>query len=221
MRIAGLKFAHSAHYAHSAQSAHSARATHPEQAEHPIPRPTLDQLKAELNREQKKLRSNRFARNAVWTIVVVAASTVLAATIAFPVLRISGSSMTPTLAEGDVVVALSGGYSKGDVVAINYGSRILVKRLIAGPGEWVDISDNGTVYVNGVKVDEPYVDELALGKCDISMPYQVPDDSWFVMGDHRETSVDSRTASVGAISSSDIVGKIFLRTWPFNSIGLV
>jgi signal peptidase I len=152
----------------------------------------------------------------------VAAATILEATLALPVLQISGTSMSPTLAEGQIVVALKGsGYTTGDVVAINYGSRVLVKRIIAGPGQWVNITSDGTVYVDGVAIDEDYITDKSLGKCDITLPYQVPDDSWFVMGDHRETSVDSRSASVGSIASGDIVGKIILRVWPFNTLGRV
>lgn len=130
--------------------------------------------------------------------------------------------MTPTLKEGDFVLAMKGqGYGTGDVVAINYGSQILVKRVIAGPGSWVDIDDDGVVTVNGKELQEPYLEQRSLGKCDIELPCQVPDDSYFVMGDHRETSVDSRSAAVGCIARADIVGKITATVWPLPNAGLL
>lgn len=185
-------------------------------------RPTLPQLESELARVKHRGRYGRIFRSTIYALLAVAALAVLVATLWLPVLQISGTSMTPTLDEDEIVVAAKGsGFAPGDVVALNYGSRILVKRVIAGPGDWVSITDDGTVYVNGQELSEPYLTEKALGKCDIAMPYQVPDGSYFVMGDHRSTSVDSRSSSVGCISVDDIVGKIVLRVWPLSDAGLV
>jgi signal peptidase I len=185
-------------------------------------RPTLPQLRAQLARERRRTRTRRLARRAGGILAVVAAVTILVATLALPVLQISGSSMTPTLAEGQVVVAAKvPTLATGDIVAVNYGNRVLVKRVIATAGDWVDVAADGTVYVNGAALAEPYLTEKSLGKCDISLPYQVPEDSYFVMGDHRETSVDSRSSSVGAVPASDIEGKIFLRIWPISGLGWI
>ena len=184
--------------------------------------PTLAQLEAELARERDRSRVGRIMRNTVYALLAVAAAAALVATMWLPVLQITGTSMEPVLQEGDVVVAAKGSaFGTGDVVALYYGSRILVKRVIAAPGDWVDIADDGTVRVNGATLDEPYISEKSLGKCDIEMPYQVPDGRYFVMGDHRATSVDSRSSSVGCIATEDVVGKVAARVWPLGSIGLV
>ena len=182
--------------------------------------PSLEQLTAELERENYKRRYNRVLRSTIYTLIVVAAVAVLVATIWMPVLQIYGSSMTPTLNEGDIVVSVKGSdFEPGDLVAFYLGNKILVKRCIAGPGQWVDIDEEGNVYVDGKLLDEPYLTEKALGDCDIALPYQVPDNRYFCMGDHRSTSVDSRSATVGGVSDEQIVGKIVFRVWPLPDFG--
>ena len=182
--------------------------------------PTLEQLTAELARENYKRRFGRVLRSTLFTLVVVAAAAVLVATIWMPVLQIYGSSMTPTLNEGEIVVSVKGSdFEPGDLVAFYLGNKILVKRCIAGPGQWVDINENGDVFVDGKLLDEPYLTEKALGECDQSFPYQVPDSRYFCMGDHRATSVDSRHSAVGCVAEEQIVGKIVFRVWPLSGFG--
>lgn len=184
--------------------------------------PTVDQLKAELNRETYNSRFKSVFFSTVYTLVIVAAAAVLVATIWMPVLQIYGASMTPTLGEGEIVVSLKGSdFEPGDLVAFYLGNKILVKRCIAGPGQWVDIDEDGTVYVDGKELSEPYLTEKALGDCDIELPYQVPDNRFFCMGDHRSTSVDSRNTNVGCVSEEQIVGKIVFRVWPLQQFGAV
>ncbi len=184
--------------------------------------PTVDQLKAELNRETYNSRFKSVFFSTVYTLVIVAAAAVLVATIWMPVLQIYGASMTPTLGEGEIVVSVKGSYFEpGDLVAFYLGNKILVKRCIAGPGQWVDIDEDGTVYVDGKELSEPYLTEKALGDCDIELPYQVPDNRFFCMGDHRSTSVDSRNTNVGCVSEEQIVGKIVFRVWPVQQFGAV
>lgn len=183
---------------------------------------SIEQLEGELQRERHKKRYGRVMRSTVYALVVVAAFAILTAVLWMPVLRIYGSSMTPTLQEGQVVVALKGSkFDHGDVVGVYYGSKLLVKRCIATAGEWVDIDADGNVYVDNELLDEPYLTEKALGECDIKLPYQVPDHAIFVVGDHRATSVDSRSKSVGCIDEENVVGRIVLRVWPLNKIGLL
>lgn len=183
--------------------------------------PELDQLQAELNRVRYKSRYHSALRSTVYTLIVVAAVAVLVATIWMPVLEIYGSSMTPTFEEGDIVISIkSSDLQPGDLVAFYIGNKILVKRCIAGPGQWVDIDKDGNVYVNNKLLDEPYLSEKAFGDCDIELPYQVPDNRYFCMGDHRDTSVDSRHTSVGCIAEEQIVGKIVFRVWPLNKFGV-
>ncbi len=184
--------------------------------------PTLEQIEAELQREQYKNRYGRVLRSTVFSLLVVAAVAVIIAVLVFPVLQISGTSMTDTLQDKDIVVAMnSSDYTTGDVIAFYYNNNILVKRVIAVTGDWVDIDEDGNVFVNGEMLDEPYISEKAFGDCNITLPYQVPDEKVFVMGDHRATSIDSRNTAVGCIGSELVVGRILFRVWPLGGIGAV
>ena len=188
--------------------------------EEPSGFPSVAQLTAELRRETYKRNYRQVLRSTVYTLVVVAAFAVLVATIWMPVLRIYGASMTPTLSEGDIVVSLKEtGVQQGDLVAFYAGNKLLVKRCIAGPGQWVDIDESGDVYVDGRQLDEPYLTEKALGECDLELPCQVPDNRYFCMGDQRLTSVDSRSTAVGCVSQEQIVGKVLFRVWPLSGFG--
>ena len=184
--------------------------------------PTAAQLEAELERTRYRSRYRTVLRSTVYTLVIVAAAAVLVATLWLPVLQIYGSSMTPTLSDGDIVVSLKrSSFEQGDVVAFYYNNKILIKRVIAGPGDWVDVKEDGTVFVNGAELDEPYLEEKAFGDCDIDLPYQVPDGRIFVMGDHRSVSVDSRNTAVGCVAQEQIVGKMVLRVWPLRELGAI
>lgn len=186
----------------------------------PLPVPDIEQLKAELKRVKYKDRYKSVLKSTVYALIVVAAVSVLIATIWMPVLQIYGTSMKPTLEEGDIVVSLKGSdFESGDLIAFYFGNKILVKRCIAGPGQWVDIDEEGFVYVDGKLIDEPYLKEKALGDCNIKLPYQVPASRYFCMGDHRSTSVDSRNTAVGCVSEEQIVGKIVFRVWPLPDFG--
>ena len=188
--------------------------------EEPSGFPSVAQLTAELRRETYKRNYRQVLRSTVYTLVVVAAFAVLVAAIWMPVLRIYGASMTPTLNEGDIVVSLKEtGVQQGDLVAFYAGNKLLVKRCIAGPGQWVDIDESGDVYVDGRQLDEPYLTEKALGECDLELPCQVPDNRYFCMGDQRLTSVDSRSTAVGCVSQEQIVGKVLFRVWPLSGFG--
>ncbi len=184
--------------------------------------PSSEQLEAELKRVKYKSRYRSVLRSTIYTLIVVAAIAILVATLWLPVLQIYGSSMTPTLQDGDIIFSVkTSEFEPGDIAAFYYNNKILVKRVIAGPGDWVNIDEDGTVYINEVRLDEPYLVEKALGECDISLPFQVPEGRWFVIGDHRSTSVDSRSTAVGCVSDEQMVGKIIFRVWPLNRLGRV
>ena len=182
--------------------------------------PSAEQLEAELKREKYKRRYHSVLRSTIYTLITVAAIAVLVATLWLPVLQVDGSSMTPTLQDGEIIFSVkTADLEPGDIVAFYYNNKILVKRVICGPGDWVNIDEDGTVYVNEVRLKEPYLAEKALGDCNIELPYQVPDGKIFVMGDHRSTSVDSRNTAVGCVAQEQIVGKIIFRIWPLNRLG--
>ncbi len=184
--------------------------------------PSTKQLEAELKRVKYKRRYRSVLRSTVYTLITVAAVAILVATLWLPVLQVYGNSMTPTLQDGEIVFSVkSSDMEPGDIVAFYYNNKILVKRVVCGPGDWIDIDEDGTVYVNQVRLDEPYLDETALGDCNIELPYQVPDGKLFVMGDHRSTSVDSRNTAVGCVAQEQIVGEIIFRVWPLDRLGTV
>lgn len=184
--------------------------------------PTLEQVQNEQKRLRYKGRYRRTLKSTVAILIVVAAVAILAATLWLPVLRIYGTSMTPTLTDGEIIFTMkSHEFEPGDIVAFYYNNKILVKRVIAEAGDWVNIDENGTVYINDVALDEPYIEEKTFGDTDIELPYQVPDGKVFVMGDHRATSVDSRNTAVGCVGQEQIVGRILFRIWPLNQLGTV
>ncbi len=178
-------------------------------------------LEAELNRVKYKQRYWVVLKSTIYTLITVAAVAGLVATLWLPVLQIYGSSMAPTLQDGEIVFSVkTADLEQGDIIAFYYNNKILVKRVIAGPGDWVNIfSENGDVFVNDVLLEEPYLQEKSFGDADIEFPYQVPDGKVFVMGDHRSTSVDSRHTAVGCVAEEQIVGKIVFRVWPLKQFG--
>ena len=184
--------------------------------------PSSEQVEAELNRVKYRRRYHRVLRSTVYILVTVAAAAILAATLWLPVLQIYGNSMTPTLKDGEILYTVKSSDLKvGDIVAFYYNNKILVKRMICSAGDWIDIDEDGTVYVNDKELEEPYLVEKALGDCNIELPYQVPDGKIFVMGDRRSTSVDSRNTAVGCVAWEQIVGKIIFRIWPLKRLGAV
>lgn len=193
-----------------------------ERVEEQTAMPALEVIEAALKKEEYKNSYGRVLRSTIFSLIVVAAVAVLVAILVLPVLQISGESMTETLGDGDIVVAVNRSkFETGDVIAFYYNNNILVKRVIAYAGDWVDIDEEGNVYVNGEQLNEPYISDKALGECNIDLPYQVPDGRCFVMGDHRATSIDSRNTAVGCVSSDMVVGKILFRVWPMAEFGAV
>lgn len=179
--------------------------------------PSIEILKKELNRERYKRRFRRILRSTVNALIVVAAVAALIATLVLPVLQIAGTSMEPNLNDGDIVVMMkTDRLHTGDLCAFYYSNKILIKRIIGAPGDLLWINDDGTVYLNGTELPEPYITEKSLGECDIEFPYQVPENYYFLMGDHRETSIDSRSSVIGCIAEDQIIGKILFRVWPLN-----
>ena len=182
--------------------------------------PTSEQLERELKREKNKRDNNRLVRNTIFALITVAATAVLVATLFLPILQIYGTSMKPTLSEGEIVVSIKGSaFERGDIISFYYNNKILVKRVIAFEGEYVNINDDGTVLINNKAIEEPYITEKSFGECDLKLPYQVPAGKIFVLGDHRDTSVDSRSSVMGCVAEEQIVGKIVFRVWPFDRMG--
>ncbi len=183
---------------------------------------TTNQIEAELNREKAKRRNKSTVKSTIAILIVAAAATILVATLLLPVMQISGNSMNPTLQENDIVFAVkTNNLDYGDVCGFYYSNKILIKRVIAKPLDTVDIDGGGNVYINGKLLDEPYIDKKSFGDCDIKLPYQVPEGMYFVMGDNRSTSIDSRSTEIGCVSQDEIIGKVFFTVWPPADFGTI
>lgn len=184
--------------------------------------PTTEQLEGELKRVRYKSRYRSVLRSTIYSLITVAAIAVLIATLWLPVLQVYGNSMTPALQNGEIIFTVKmSEFEPGDIISFYYNNKILIKRVIARSGEWVNMDADGNVYVNETLLDEPYLDEKAFGDCNIELPYQVPEGRVFVMGDQRSTSVDSRNSAVGCVAQEQIVGKILFRVWPLEKFGWV
>lgn len=185
-----------------------------------LERPSIELLEAEISRSKHNRRYRALLKSTIFALITVAAVAVLVATLWLPVMQTYGNSMAPTLHNGEIIFSMkTKELNQGDIVAFYFNNKILVKRVIAGPGDWVDLGPDGTVYVNQQMLEEPYVSEKSRGDADIDLPYQVPDGKYFVMGDHRATSADSRHTAVGCIGMDQLVGKIIFRIWPLERIG--
>jgi signal peptidase I len=183
------------------------------------PRAELEELLAS---EKYRVRFRQMLMNTIFTMITVASISVLIAVYVIPVIHVYGESMTPTIINGDVVVTLANpSLKRGDIIAFYHNNKVLAKRVIAFSGEWVDIDEDGIVYIDSKPLEETYLEETALGDCTIDLPYQVPEGTVFVMGDHRSISLDSRDSSIGCISEEEIVGKLVLRIWPFTRFGKI
>lgn len=184
--------------------------------------PSLEQIEKERKRLQYKKRYKRTLRSTATVLIVVAALAILVATLWMPVLRLYGSSMVPTLENGEIVVSVkSKNFKAGDIIAFYHGNKLLIKRYIAGPSDWFNIDKDGNLFVNNKILVEPYITEKAYGETDIDLPYQVPDNKYFMVGDNRSVSIDSRNTSVGCIDKDQIVGKVVFKIWPLKEFGAV
>ncbi|MBQ8474137.1 MAG: signal peptidase I [Clostridia bacterium] len=184
--------------------------------------PTVTEINTELKNERNKIRFRRIIKSSLYTLVLVAAIAVLIATLVLPVLQISGTSMEPTLNNGEIVVLLkTNKLERGELCGFSYSNKILIKRVVGLPGDYVTVDEEGFVYINGELLEEPYISDRGLGECDIEFPYQVPENEYFLMGDHRTTSIDSRSSVIGCVPYDQIVGKIFLKVWPLDRITII
>ncbi len=181
--------------------------------------PTKKQVETERKRYRRQKAYNKALSGTVYVLTIVAAVAVLIATLVLPVLQIEGTSMEPTLMNGDIVLLTkTTHFDRGDLCSFSWNNKLLIKRVIGIPGDWIEIDTDGTVYLNGEKLDEPYVQQLSVGECDLEFPFQVPQEQYFVLGDMRESSIDSRNTLIGCIEKDQIVGKVFFRIWPLKTI---
>ena len=184
--------------------------------------PTKNQVETERKRYRRKKAYNKALRGTVYVLTIVAAVAVLIATLILPVLQIEGTSMEPTLSNGDIVLLTkTTRFNRGDLCGFTWNNKLLIKRVIGTPGDWIEIDTDGTIYLNGEMLEEPYVEQPAFGECDLEFPFQVPQEQYFVVGDMRESSIDSRNSLIGCIPKDQIVGKVFFRVWPFNRLSFL
>jgi len=184
--------------------------------------PSVGAIELELKRERYKRRYKRILKSTVYALIIVAAVAVLIATLILPVLQISGTSMEPTLHDDDIVVLIkSKELKRGDLCGFYYSNKILIKRVIALPGEVISIDTEGNVVVNGEELNEPYVSEKGLGECDVEFPFEVPEGEYFLMGDHRQTSIDSRSSVIGCVARDEIIGRIVFKACPLSDFGFL
>lgn len=176
------------------------------------------QVEEELKREIYKSKYLKVLKSTVYALIIIAAIATLIATLIMPVFQIAGTSMAPTYKEGDLVISIKTKKLKqGDIIAFYHGNKILVKRVIAGAGSWVEMDEEGNVYVDGNMLEESYITKKVIGDYDIKFPYQVPDGHWFVLGDERTESIDSRNSEIGCVSEENVIGKIIFRIWPLTA----
>ena len=181
--------------------------------------PSIHQIESERKRYRWQRAYVKSLRGTISVLTYMAAVAALIATLVLPVLQIEGTSMEPTLSSGDIVLLTkSTSLNHGDVCGFAWNNKILIKRVIGVPGDWIEIDTDGTIYLNGEKLEEPYVEQPAFGECDLEFPFQVPPEQYFVVGDMRESSIDSRNTLIGCIPKEQIVGKVFFRVWPLESI---
>ena len=181
--------------------------------------PTKEQVEIERKRYRRQKAYNKALGGTIYVLTIVAAVAVLIATLVLPVLQIEGTSMEPTLVNGDIVLlAKTTSFNRGELCGFTWNNKLLIKRVIGIPGDWIEIDVDGTVYLNGEKLEETYASNLAMGECDLEFPFQVPQEQYFVMGDMRENSIDSRNTLIGCVEKDQIVGKVFFRIWPFKTI---
>ena len=181
--------------------------------------PTKQQVETERKRYRRQKAYNKALGGTVYVLTIVAAVSVLIATLVLPVLQIEGKSMEPTLVNGDIVLLTKTvNFDRGDLCGFSWNNKLLIKRVIGIPGDWIEIDTDGTVYLNGERLEEPYAQQLAIGECDLDFPYQVPQEAYFVLGDMRESSIDSRSTLIGCVENDQILGKVFFRIWPFKTI---
>ena len=181
--------------------------------------PTIDQIESERKRYRWQKAYFKALRGTISVLTYMAAVAALIATLVLPVLQIEGTSMEPTLVNGDIVLLTkTTSFGRGELCGFSWNNKLLIKRVIGIPGDWIEIDTDGTVYLNGEKLDEPYAQQLAVGECDLEFPYQVPQEQYFVLGDMRESSIDSRNTLIGCVEKEQIVGKVFFRIWPFKAI---
>ena len=181
--------------------------------------PTIDQIETERKRYRWQKAYMKALRGTISVLTYMAAVAALIATLALPVLQIEGTSMEPTLTSGDIVLlSKTTLFGRGDICGFSWNNKILVKRVIGIPGDWIEIDTDGTVYLNGEKLEEPYAQQIAFGECDLEFPVQVPQEQYFVLGDMRESSIDSRNTLVGCVEADQIIGRIFFRIWPLKKI---
>lgn len=181
--------------------------------------PTKKQVETERKRYRRQKAYNKALGGTLYVLTIVAAVAVLIATLILPVLQIEGTSMSPTLVNGDIVLLTkTSSFERGELCGFSWNNKLLIKRVIGIPGDWIEMDTDGTVYRNGEKLDEPYAEQLAVGECDLEFPFQVPQEQYFVLGDMRESSIDSRNTLIGCVAKEQIVGKVFFRVWPFKTM---
>ena len=183
---------------------------------------SISALEEEIKREKYKSKYTKILKSTIYALIIIASISALIGTLIMPVLEVNNTTMKPLLENNEIVLSLKTKKLKqGDIIAFYQGNKILIKRVVAVPGNYISIDEEGNIYVDGEVLNEPYVTNKQKGETNIEFPYQVPESEYFVLSDERDKTNDSRNEDIGLIKKDNVIGKVIFRVWPLKKLGAI